>query len=523
MPDGFEIISVEVTSILAGASLEAEPLVDAEVLVPQELVQIDVSLPLPVSADIIILPQLTQIDVNLPPPMTADVIFPQAPPGPAGPPGPPGQTGPSGPQGTPGSPGPPGTTGPVGPIGATGPAGPTRVSGDTPNLSRQGSDNFIFTPDAASDGHYYGRQSALWQNLDEVYMRWVPYTTLGQAFLRQDLTRDGDWTMVANKDTTTRPAPQASGAEEDLLPIWTPSTQTAPGSYSHYNEWTLNTAGWIDQYGVDVLNQNLGEQHVITLTVNGVVKDTFTATPNTVQTYWHDITPLLVLGGSVIRVTLQVTGTGSNAWHQQIGLFATAPIYCSLAVGSKDGATAGTTAYGCHLLFTPGTASPDWDVVAYGGAAAGGGGGAAINSINGQLGPAVTIASGNGIGVASASNTITVSGAAFTSTVSGDVPASGGGTANFLRADGAWASPGGGVTSINTLTGVLTIASGTGINVVSAGTTITIAGTVFGTTAQGDVPASGGGTANYLRADGAWAQPPLPPTIAAQVLLDWYV
>jgi len=37
------------------------------------------------------------------------------------------------------------------------------------------------------------------------------------------------------------------------------------------------------------------------------------------------------------------------------------------------------------------------------------------------------------------------------------------------------------------------------------------------------VPASGGGTANYLRADGAWAQPPLPPTIAAQVLLDWYV
>jgi hypothetical protein len=239
-----------------------------------------------------------------------------------------------------------------------------------------------YLTDAPSNSHYYGRYNSTWANLDEVYMRWVPYTGPPQSFLKQDLTRDGDWTMVALADTTDRPAPQASGTEEDLLPIWTPATSSNPANYTVYNEWTVNTSGWIDQYGGDVLNQNTGKQHVITLSVNGVVKDTFTATPNTAQLYWHDITPLIVLSGAVIRVTAAVSGSGNLYWYQQTGLFATPPVYCSLAVGSKDGAAAGTTAYGCHLLFTPGTKSPNWDVVAYGGAAAGGGSGGAGGNVS---------------------------------------------------------------------------------------------------------------------------------------------
>ena len=205
-------------------------------------------------------------------------------------------------------------------------------------------------------------------------MTWVPYTTFGQSFTTQNLTRDGDWTMVANTTTTDRPAPQPSGTEEDLLPPWTPTRQQASGSYTVYNEWTTNTAGWIDQYGVDIITQNVGKTHVLTLRVNGVVKDTFTASPNNAGIYWHDITPIVATSGAVIRVTLQVTGTGTNSWYQQTGLFATAPIYCSLAQGAKDAGAPGTTAYGCHLLFTPGTASPNWDVVAFGGEAAGSGG-----------------------------------------------------------------------------------------------------------------------------------------------------
>jgi len=74
------------------------------------------------------------------------------------------------------------------------------------------------------------------------------------------------------------------------------------------------------------------------------------------------------------------------------------------------------------------------------------------------------------------------------------------------------AASSGGVLSINTLSGALTIAAGTGINVASAGTTITISAPIFGTSAQGEVPASGGGTVNFLRADGTWAAPPAPPS-----------
>jgi len=206
------------------------------------------------------------------------------------------------------------------------------------------------------------------------WMTWVPYVSLGQTFENQNLTRDGDWTMVANKKTTDRPAPQPSGAEEDLLPAWTPTRQQASGALTHYNEWTTNTGGWINQYGVDIIQQNLGTSHTIQLSVGGSVVDTFTAVANNVGIYFHDITPRAVPSGTVIRVTLNISATGTNSWYQQVGLFATAPTYCSLARGSLNGGAQTTTAYGCHLLFTPGTTSPDWDIVAFGGAAGGSGG-----------------------------------------------------------------------------------------------------------------------------------------------------
>ena len=204
--------------------------------------------------------------------------------------------------------------------------------------------------------------------------RWNPYTGSGQSFVKGDITRDGDWTMVANKNTSDRPAPQASGTEEDLLPPWTPTTQSARATYTVYNEWTVNTAGWIDQYGGDVLSANVGATHTITLSINGTVKDTFTSAPVTAQLYWHDITPIVVASGAVIRVTVKVTQVSNNNmyWQQQSALFTTAPVYCSLAVGSKDAGTADATAYGCHVMFIPGTSSPDWDVLAFGGAGAGG-------------------------------------------------------------------------------------------------------------------------------------------------------
>lgn len=86
---------------------------------------------------------------------------------------------------------------------------------------------------------------------------------------------------------------------------------------------------------------------------------------------------------------------------------------------------------------------------------------------------------------------------AFTSTLPGWVPSSGGGTSNYLRADGTWAAPSGG-------------GGGCTTNCTFGGTT-TISGTLvapnFTSGAQGLTPLSGGGTINFLRADGTWAVP----------------
>src|SRR6516164_9591578 len=187
--------------------------------------------------------------------------------------------------------------------------------------------------------------------------------------------------MVAKVATTARPAPQPTGPEEDLLPAWTPNRQAAVGALTIYNEWTVNTGGWIDQYGIDVLRQNVGDAHAISLSINGSVRDTFTAIMPTEELYFHNIAPIVVASGAVIRVTMQISATGSNSWFEQPGLFSTPPTYCSGAVGSLNGAAAGTTAYNCHVLFTPGTVSPDWDIVAFAGAGGGGTGGGGPESV----------------------------------------------------------------------------------------------------------------------------------------------
>jgi len=81
----------------------------------------------------------------------------------------------------------------------------------------------------------------------------------------------------------------------------------------------------------------------------------------------------------------------------------------------------------------------------------------------------------------------------FTASVNGLVPASGGGTLNFLRADGTWQQPpsgggGSGITSINTMTGPgISIAAGTGISINNASNTVTINSTAVSQFTTGDI------------------------------------
>jgi hypothetical protein len=106
----------------------------------------------------------------------------------------------------------------------------------------------------------------------------------------------------------------------------------------------------------------------------------------------------------------------------------------------------------------------------------------------------------------------------FTDTNQGVVPASGGGTSNFLRADGTFAAPPTGAPASPTTSVQFNNAGvfgGSANFFYTVGTdTLTVGNLVsanFTSAAQGLVPASGGGTANFLRADGTFAAPTATP------------
>jgi len=83
----------------------------------------------------------------------------------------------------------------------------------------------------------------------------------------------------------------------------------------------------------------------------------------------------------------------------------------------------------------------------------------------------------------------------FSSSVAGLTGASGGGTTNYLRADGTWATPPGTATNLGFTSSTSTITSSTGTGVALP---------TFTSSEKGLVPSSGGGTQKFLRADGSW-------------------
>ena len=93
----------------------------------------------------------------------------------------------------------------------------------------------------------------------------------------------------------------------------------------------------------------------------------------------------------------------------------------------------------------------------------------------------------------------------FSSSLKGVVPASGGGTTNFLRADGTWVSPGG-AGSPGGSSGQIQYNNSGSFGGLTP-TQVTALLNQFSSSLQGVVPASGGGSSNFLRADGAWAAP----------------
>jgi hypothetical protein len=100
----------------------------------------------------------------------------------------------------------------------------------------------------------------------------------------------------------------------------------------------------------------------------------------------------------------------------------------------------------------------------------------------------------------------------FTAVSPGIVPESGGDSATFLNGAGEWAAP---PSSGGTVTHVGVVSAGPAAqSILITGSPITVSGDIniipnlFSNLTPGVTPASGGGTLNFLRADGTWQPPP---------------
>ena len=122
----------------------------------------------------------------------------------------------------------------------------------------------------------------------------------------------------------------------------------------------------------------------------------------------------------------------------------------------------------------------------------------------GYPGSGIPNSTGSSWGTSYSTTTLTAALNLFSSSLQGLTPASGGGTSNFLRADGSWAVPSG---SFSYPGAGVVCSTGSAWCTSYNATTLTAFLNTFTSSLQGLVPASGGGTTNFLRADGSWSVP----------------
>ena len=149
-------------------------------------------------------------------------------------------------------------------------------------------------------------------------MKWRNTYTPGQYY-QHDVVRDGEWTMVANKDTTDRPAPQPLQDPQWTIPdapAWTPGAHLGV-VYSGQRYQFGNVGGWWQ--GVRVWAPTLTpDTHYRVVLIDNTVPD-FPATsiidnPVLTQGDWHNVAvgERLIVPGSDIIVYLDALNSGSD-------------------------------------------------------------------------------------------------------------------------------------------------------------------------------------------------------------------
>jgi hypothetical protein len=147
-------------------------------------------------------------------------------------------------------------------------------------------------------------------NVDD-RLKWIyPPLALGSQYSKNNVTKDGDWSMVCNTDTTDRPAPQPSGAPEDALPTTELFSEGLFTGVVHSGStFTFLQSGWIDTVSVYVPDIDSAINYrIITEDITNPSEPIVTVktAPLLIANGWADVAigKQFIEVGSVFRVTI---------------------------------------------------------------------------------------------------------------------------------------------------------------------------------------------------------------------------
>ena len=219
---------------------------------------------------------------------------------------------------------------------------------------------------------------------NQVYMEWLG-DWVQQTYLKQQVVRDGDWTMVALIETADRAAPTTVGAPEYSVvpdPIFPELSNVS--LVKSGQTYTFTEDGWLENIRVwvpEILDHSF---RVILEDVTNSVTREITLGPITPDA-WNVVTEgnAFVQAGNVFKITLETShDTGGAAEYVEHTTFWSAPgspLWAAavghLSFGGTPEAGKDNAAYGIDVQFQQALISPDWDVVASTGNSAAGGAG----------------------------------------------------------------------------------------------------------------------------------------------------
>jgi hypothetical protein len=138
-------------------------------------------------------------------------------------------------------------------------------------------------------------------------MRWADHW-VGGLYIRNDVTYDQGWLMIANKDTTDRPAPQAVGAPFPLYTGADPNTFVSAKQVLTGNRYAPTTAGFVLSYRFWVVSGNTyAVYHVENPLGTPIIKllTLFTATVNGWEV--NPINPIIIGPSAVFDMIVLTT------------------------------------------------------------------------------------------------------------------------------------------------------------------------------------------------------------------------